>query len=65
MRTLLAILPNIRILHTHDDIVIGIQKGAIEGDDVLGMAAVHDLELSNDTLAHLALRLDMDDLEPS
>lgn len=60
----LKILPNICILHTHDDIVIAIQKGAVEGDNVLGVAAVHDLEFSNDTLAHFPLRLDMNDLKP-
>lgn len=57
-------LPDIRILHTHDNIVIVIEEGAIEGHNVLRVAAVHDLEFSNNTLAHLALRLDMDDLGP-
>lgn len=56
------VLPNIRILHTHNDIIIAVQKCAVEGHNVLGVAAVHDLELSNDALPHLALCLDVNDL---
>ena len=55
-------IPNIHVLHAHDHIVVLVKEGAIEGDNVFGMAAVHDLKLANDTLAHLLLGLNMDNL---
>lgn len=55
-------LPNIHVFHTHDHIVVIIQEGAIKGDNVVGMAAMHDLQFSNNALAHLALRFDVNDL---
>lgn len=57
-----ALLPNVHILHAHDDIVVVIQKGTVECDNVVGVTAVHDLKLANYTLAHFPLGLNVDDL---
>lgn len=55
-------LPNVHVLHAHDHIIVIVQEGTVEGDNVLGMAAVHDLKFSNDSFAHFPLGFDMDDL---
>jgi hypothetical protein len=59
---LLKCLPNIHILHAHDYVAVLAQKGTIEVYNVDGIRIVHDLELSNDSLAHFAIRLNVDDL---
>lgn len=48
-------LPNIHILHTHDHIVVVIQKGAIKCDNIIRVTSMHNLELSNDSSSHLLL----------
>lgn len=55
--------PNVRILHAHDNIVIVIQESTVEVDNVFGMTAMHNLQLSNDSLSNFTLRLDVDHLQ--
>jgi hypothetical protein len=55
-------LPNIHVLHTHDHVVVITQEGAVEVDDKLRVAVVHDLEFPHNAAAHLLLGLDVDDL---
>jgi hypothetical protein len=55
-------LPYISILHTHDDVASVVLEGAVEGDNVLGVAVVHDAQLAHDALADLVLGLDVDNL---
>lgn len=71
MRILLAVdkhkgsasgVPDIHILHAHDHVVVVVEECAVKGDDIVGVAAVHDLELANDALAHLSLRFNVYDL---
>ena len=50
------------MLHAHNHIVMLVKEGAVECDNVLRMAAVHDLKLANDTFAHLLLGFNMDNL---
>jgi len=54
--------PNIHILHAHDHVVVFVEEGAVEGDDVVGMTPVHDLQFANYAPAHFLFRLDMDNL---
>lgn len=55
-------LPNVHVLHAHDDIVVLIQECSVKVNDVFGIAAVHDLELAHDSLPHFLLGFHMDNL---
>jgi hypothetical protein len=55
-------LPNIHIFHAHNDIVVFVEKRTVKGDNIVGMATVHDLQFADYTLAHLFLGLDVDNL---
>ena len=48
--------------YAHADVRIG-QVCAVEGDDVLRVAIVHDLQLAQDLLAHGRLRVDEHNLD--
>lgn len=61
----LSYSPNIHILHTHYDVVMFVEKSSVEGDNVVGMAAMHDLEFSYDSFSQLLLRLDVYNLSPA
>jgi hypothetical protein len=56
-------IPNVHILHAHDNVVVVVEESAVKVDDKLGMAAVHNLQLSDNALADFAVRLDVNDLE--
>lgn len=36
-------IPDVHVFHTHDDIVIRIQKCTVEVYNVIGVTSVHDL----------------------
>jgi hypothetical protein len=55
-------IPNIHILHTHDNIVVITQESSIEVHDKLRVGIVHDLQFPDNPTAHLFLGLNMDDL---
>lgn len=55
--------PDIHVLHAHDNIVVVVQEGAIEIDNVFRVTAVHDLELAHDSLPHLPLCLNVNHLQ--
>jgi len=55
-------IPNIHILHTHDNIVVITQESSIEVHDKLRVGIVHDLQFPDNPTAHLFLGLDMDNL---
>lgn len=42
-----------------------VEKSSVEGDNVVGMAAMHDLEFSYDSFSQLLLRLDVYNLSPA
>ena len=54
----------VHALHANADVGIRDER-AVEGDDVLRIAIVHDLQLAQDLLAHRRLRVDEDNLEMS
>ena len=54
--------PNVHVFHAHNHIIILVQKRAVKCHNVVGMAAVHNLQLSHDPFAHLSFRLDVYDL---
>lgn len=62
LRFTILSLPDIHILHTHDHVVVFIEEGTIECDDIIGVAAMHNLELTHDASSHLLLGFDMNDL---
>lgn len=55
-------LPDIHVLHTHDNVVVIAQECTIEVDDEFRIAVVHDLEFADNPTAHLFLGLDVDNL---
>jgi hypothetical protein len=56
-------IPNVHIFHAHNNVVVVVEESAVKVDDKLGMAAVHNLQLSDNALADFAIRLDVNDLE--
>jgi hypothetical protein len=57
-------IPDIHVLHTHDDVARVVLESAVESDDKVRVAVVHDPQLSYYSLSHLAFCLDVDDLVP-
>lgn len=57
-----SIIPNIHILHTHDNIIVVAEESSIEVYDVLRIAIVHDLQLPNNPTAHLLFGFDVNNL---
>lgn len=51
----------VHILHTNTDVGIG-EEGAVERDDVLGMAVVHDLKLAQNLFPYRRFCIDQNDL---
>ena len=49
-------------LHTDADVGVGYER-AIERDDVVGMAVMHDLQLPKDLFPHGGLRVNQHDLD--
>lgn len=60
----MCVLPDIHVLHAHDDVSRVVLEGAVEVDDARVVAVVHDAELAHNALPHLVLRLDVYDLSP-
>ena len=58
-------LPNIHVLHAHDHVVVFVQEGTVECDDVIRMAPMHNLELTHDTSSQFLLGLNVYDLNPA
>ena len=54
--------PYVCIFHAHNDVVVVVEEGAVEVNDVLRMTTVHNLKLSNNSLAHFSLGLNVNDL---
>lgn len=55
-------IPNIHILHAHDDIVIVVEECTVKGHDVIRVTSMHDLQFSHDSLPHFLLSFDVYDL---
>lgn len=55
-------IPDIHVFHTHDNVVVVVKEGTVEVDNKLGVASVHDLQLSYNALAYVAIRLDVNNL---
>lgn len=58
----LVYLPDVHILHTHDNIVVWVEEGTVESHNVVRVTIVHDLKLAHDSSPHFLLCLDMNDL---
>jgi hypothetical protein len=54
--------PDIHVFHAHYYVVMFVQKGAVEGYDVVRLAAMHNLKFAHDSFSQLFVRLDVDDL---
>ena len=55
-------LPNIHVFHAHYHVIVGVQECSVERHDIVGMAAVHDLKLPDDSFPHLRLGFNVYDL---
>lgn len=55
-------LPNIAILHTHNDVANVIHEGPKERNYIRRIAFVHNLQLPNYSLANFLLCFDVNDL---
>ena len=54
--------PNVHVLHTHYHVVMLVQEGTVEGDDIIGMAPMHNLELTHDSSSQFLFGFDVYDL---
>jgi hypothetical protein len=57
-------LPNVHVFHAHYHVAGRVLEGAIEIDNVIRIAVVHDTELSYDSFPDLVLGFNMYDLPP-
>jgi hypothetical protein len=58
-------LPHVHVLHAHYHIARRVLEGAVEVDDEVGVAVVHDAELAHDASPYLVLCFHMYDLHLS
>ena len=58
-------LPNVHVLHAHDDITRVVLEGAVEVDNVVRVAVVHDAQLPHDAFPYFVLGFDVYDLRLS
>jgi len=54
--------PDIHVFHAHYYVVMFVQKGAVEGYDVVRLASMHNLKFAHDSFSQLFVRLDVNDL---
>ena len=55
-------IPDVHVFHAHYHVIVVIEEGTVESDDIIGMATMHDLKFAHNSLAHLLVGLDVDDL---
>lgn len=54
--------PSVHVLHADADVWVG-EEGAVEGNDVIRLAVMHDLELAQDLLPHRRFSVNQDKLQ--
>ena len=57
-----APLPDIHVLHAHDDISCVILEGPVKCHNVFRVAVMHDSKFSHDAFSNFVLCFDMDNL---